>query len=140
MELVLRDAALNYQLNPLLSRMCENDVSSQCISSLRIWNLHILIKKYFIPCILQIRHLCGTKSEQESEGYAQGAVEECLKDALRNGQIIDKACRIEILSLIDEGHVDIHVDPLLYKACALDLRKFCSDTEQGAGRRKFLLC
>ncbi|XP_034236975.1 Golgi apparatus protein 1 [Thrips palmi] len=106
MELVLRDAALNYQLNPLLSRMCEND----------------------------IKQLCGTKSEQESEGYAQGAVEECLKDALRNGQIIDKACRIEILSLIDEGHVDIHVDPLLYKACALDLRKFCSDTEQGAGR------
>lgn len=106
MELVLREAALNYQLNPLLSRMCEND----------------------------IRNLCGSKSEQEAEGYAQGAVEECLKESLRNGLINDKACRVEIVALIDEGHADIHVDPLLYKACSIDLRKFCPEMQEGSGR------
>lgn len=84
----------------------------------------------------QIKHLCGPKSEQEAEGYSQGAVEECLKEALRAGQVMDAACRIEIVALIDEGHADIHVDPLLYKACATDLRKFCSDMQQGAGRCK----
>lgn len=106
MELVLREAALNYQLNPLLSRMCESEIKS----------------------------LCGTKSEQEAEGYSQGAVEECLKESLRNGKISSAACRIEIVALIDEGQADIHVDPLLYKACAIDLHKFCPDTQQGSGR------
>lgn len=47
---------------------------------------------------------------------------------------MEKPCRIEILALIDEGHADIHVDPLLYKACAIDLRKFCTDMQQGSGR------
>ena len=46
-------------------------------------------------------------------------------------------CRMQVADLIEEARADIHVDPLLQTACALDVNKYCSDIPQGAGRREF---
>lgn len=43
-------------------------------------------------------------------------------------------CKLEIADLIEQARADINVDPLLQKACAIDVSKYCSDIPQGAGR------
>lgn len=45
-------------------------------------------------------------------------------------------CAREVVQIIEETEVDIEADPLLERACALDLLKYCKDLEHGAGRRK----
>nr|XP_018901121.1 PREDICTED: Golgi apparatus protein 1 [Bemisia tabaci] len=99
---ILKEAALNYKLNPLLQHLCTDEIKS----------------------------LCGGKDDDQ-EG---GSVEECLKVALQNGQLVNRACRLEVAGLIEETRVDIHVDPLLHRACASDLNVHCSDTPPGGGR------
>lgn len=47
-----------------------------------------------------------------------------------------EACRIQVAEMIEEAKADINVDPLLQKACAVDVSKYC-DIPQGSGRRKF---
>lgn len=63
-------------------------------------------------------------------------VEECLKNALLNHKIVSAECAHEVAQIIEEAEVDIEADPLLERACALDLLKYCKDLEHGAGRRK----
>lgn len=48
-------------------------------------------------------------------------------------------CRVQVADLIEESRADINVDPLLTEACAVDLKKYCSDVPQGAGRRELKL-
>lgn len=65
-----------------------------------------------------------------------GAVEECLKMEFNAGnKDMKEECRMEIADLIEQTRADINVDPLLQKACAVDVSKYCSDVPQGAGRR-----
>lgn len=45
-------------------------------------------------------------------------------------------CRMQVADLVEEARADINVDPLLQKACAIDVNKYCSHVAQGAGRRK----
>lgn len=56
--------------------------------------------------------------------------------ALIDGRITNRACKLEVAGLIEEAKADIHVDPLLHKACVLDIQKYCVDVPQGAGRSK----
>lgn len=103
---ILKEAALNYKLNPLLKSLC----------------------------LTEIQGLCEIEEDEEMESKS-GAVEECLKKALVAGKIRDRACRLEVAGLIEEGKADIHVDPLLHKACSVDLSKYCSDVEPGNSRQ-----
>lgn len=66
-------------------------------------------------------------------------MEECLKQAMSHGLIESRACRLEVAGLIEESKADINVDPLLQRACFLDITKYCDEVPQGAGRRKFLM-
>lgn len=66
-------------------------------------------------------------------------VEECLKNALLNHKIVSAECAHEVAQIIEETEVDIEADPLLERACAMDLLTYCKDLEHGAGRRKFQL-
>ena len=50
-------------------------------------------------------------------------------------KIITKECKIEVATLIQEAKADIHVDPILLKACTVDLLKYCSNIESGNGRQ-----
>uniref|UniRef100_A0A1B6KZZ0 Golgi apparatus protein 1 n=1 Tax=Graphocephala atropunctata TaxID=36148 RepID=A0A1B6KZZ0_9HEMI len=97
---VLREAALDYKLNPLLRSLCEDEINRLC--------------------------------QDRDDG--KGGTEECLKVALLKGHITSRACKLEVAGLIEEARADIHVDPILHKSCSVDLRKYCFDIEQGAGR------
>lgn len=85
-------------------------------------------------CKNEIKVLCARSDEDEDHGE----VEECLKNAFLNRQIITKECKVEVATLIQESKADIHVDPLLQRACTIDLLKYCSQVVSGDGRRKFI--
>lgn len=84
---------------------------------------------------MQIQTLCSTEVQTEERDSA-GRVEECLKVALVDGRIMNRACKLEVAGLIEEAKADIHVDPLLHNACVTDIHKYCIDVPQGAGRSK----
>ena len=44
----------------------------------------------------------------------------------------------EVVRVLAEDKADIHVDPLLYKACSIDVLHVCKDISRGEGRRKLL--
>ncbi|CAK9798296.1 Golgi apparatus protein 1 [Anthophora plagiata] len=98
---ILREAASNYHLNPLLATMCAHEIETIC----------------------------------RADENDLGAVEECLKMEFNAGnRDMKEECRLEIADLIEQRRADINVDPLLQKACAVDVSKYCSDVPQGAGR------
>ncbi|XP_047506857.1 Golgi apparatus protein 1 [Pieris napi] len=102
---VLKEQALNYRLDPLLGKLCKAEIQTICA----------------IP--------------NDSITNSDGQVEECLKNALLNHKIVSAECAREVVQIIEETEVDIEADPLLERACALDLLKYCKDLEHGAGRR-----
>lgn len=109
---ILREQALNYKLDPLLSSMCKNE----------------------------IKVLCSNGGEIDETGENDnGQIEECLKREFLAKRIISIECKIEVATLIQESHADIHVDPILQSACVVDLLKYCSNINSGNGRRKSLL-
>lgn len=63
-------------------------------------------------------------------------MQECLKTALLEHRIVSAECAREVVQIIEETEIDIEADPLLERACALDLLKYCKDLQHGAGRRK----
>lgn len=79
----------------------------------------------------QIKQLCDT----ESDNIGKGEVEECLKEALKNGQITNSLCKQEIVELLQESKADVKADPHLYKNCYKDLARHCSSVAEGNGRR-----
>ncbi|XP_014213335.1 Golgi apparatus protein 1 [Copidosoma floridanum] len=102
MENILREAALNYHLNPLISTMCADEIIQLC---------------------------------SQDETNSPGIIEECLKEKFtQNDNHMKEACRIQVAEMIEEAKADINVDPLLQKACAVDISKFCGMVPQGAGR------
>lgn len=107
---ILQEQAMNYKLNPLLQEMCNKE----------------------------IQVLCKPPSDDDSD-EDHGSVQECLKQAFLNQQIITKECRVEVATLIQESKADIHVDPLLQRACTIDLLKYCSKVVSGDGRREWNL-
>ncbi|XP_063838932.1 Golgi apparatus protein 1 [Ostrinia nubilalis] len=102
---VLKEQALNYRLDPLLGKLCKAEIQTICA----------------VP--------------NDSITNSDGQVEECLKNALLNHKIVSAECAREVVQIIEETEVDIEADPLLERACAFDLLKYCKDLEHGAGRR-----
>ena len=41
----------------------------------------------------------------------------------------------ELVCVLAEDNTDIHTDPILFRACALDLQLYCRDIPRGEGRR-----
>lgn len=87
-------------------------------------------------CRPEIRIICGKSNDDNDE---RGEVEECLKLAFLNNKIISQECKFEVALLIQEAKPDIHVDPLLQRACTVDLLKYCSNVKSGNGRRKYFI-
>jgi Golgi apparatus protein 1 len=42
----------------------------------------------------------------------------------------------EIARTLTESKADVHVDPMLHKACVSDIKRYCYDVPPGEGRRK----
>lgn len=105
---VLHEQALNYKLNPLLQTVCKSEIDI----------------------------LCNSPNEDVEDREDHGQVEECLKMSFVNHKILSNECKYEVALLIQEAKADIHVDPLLQRACMVDLLKYCSNVPSGNGRRK----
>ncbi|XP_076655241.1 Golgi apparatus protein 1 [Halictus rubicundus] len=102
---ILKEAALNYHLNPLLATLCAHEIETIC----------------------------------RADENDPGAVEECLKMEFNSGnRDMKEECRLEIAALIEQRRADINADPLLQRACAIDVSKYCSDIPQGGG--KHIMC
>lgn len=84
-------------------------------------------------CANEIKVLCKPSDESDED---HGEVQECLKQAFLDQRIITKECRLEVATLIQEAKADIQVDPLLQRACTIDLLKYCSKVVSGDGRRE----
>ncbi|ETN58727.1 golgi family apparatus protein 1 [Anopheles darlingi] len=104
---VLHERALNYKLNPLLQSVCHDEIQVLCSAPV---------------------------ADTETTNEDHGAVEECLKQAFTDKKLINRACKVEVSELIQEGKADIYADPLLQRACSVDLLKYCSHIESGSGR------
>ncbi|XP_055546541.1 Golgi apparatus protein 1 isoform X1 [Wyeomyia smithii] len=102
---VLHEQALNYKLNPLLQSVCRDEIQILCSATIE----------------------SGTLEDH-------GKVEECLKQAFIEKKLINRACKLEVVELIQEGKADIYADPMLQRACAVDLLKYCSNVQSGNGR------
>jgi len=62
-------------------------------------------------------------------------INECLKEMFEHKTLTDgEACNKHLAQIIEGTGADIHADPVLHTACAVDLRKFCRDIPQGEGR------
>ncbi|XP_022082269.1 Golgi apparatus protein 1-like isoform X1 [Acanthaster planci] len=85
----------------------------------------------FSGCQDTAKRLCS----EELETPGQGLVAECLKTNLYKGKIISLKCRMQVIRLLQECRTDVHIDTLLYKACALDIKHFCAGIPQGEGRQ-----
>ena len=80
-------------------------------------------------CGEEISRLCGNEQETNNPG----AVEECLKTKF--DQLNLPECQRHVAFLITAAQVDIQADPMLHKACAIDLVKYCKEVPSGDGRR-----
>lgn len=78
----------------------------------------------------QIPILCRDEAAEESAG-GRGAVEECLKLAMEQGRITVIECLEHVAEIVETQRADIHADPVLHQACAIDDTKFCSKQETG---------
>ncbi|OWF45073.1 Golgi apparatus protein 1-like [Mizuhopecten yessoensis] len=114
---VIKDAALNYLEDPVLSKACETVIATVCADE----------------------HNKAMQSENRvvvtEDG--KGAVIECLKKnikSIRNGKN-GLSCAKEIARTIQEAHIDVGVDPLLHTACQQDLSKHCGHINPGNGRQ-----
>ncbi|XP_033124671.1 Golgi apparatus protein 1-like [Anneissia japonica] len=99
---IMKDAAMDFRMDPLLARVCRNTAKTLCI--------------------------------EEFDDPGSGRIEECLKVKLQHNKISDKDCKMQVIRLLAEAHADVQVDPLLHKACALDIKHYCVDIPQGEGR------
>lgn len=71
----------------------------------------------------------------ESDDDEKGKVVECLKNLMKQHKLKDSKCSVEVARLVADGKADIHVDPNLYMACQLDLKKLCFNIVPGEGRQ-----
>ncbi|KZS17605.1 Golgi apparatus protein 1 [Daphnia magna] len=81
-------------------------------------------------CDKEIQIHCGP---EEPENTRQGQVEECLKRKFDTLTSVE--CRRHVALLITAVQIDIQADPMLHRACAIDLVTFCKDVPPGDGRR-----
>ncbi|XP_041454489.1 Golgi apparatus protein 1-like isoform X2 [Lytechinus variegatus] len=109
-----------------LSPACEQHISGLLKEGAEDYRLDRNLVKY---CSTTIKEKCS----EEMDNPGTGRVEECLKAHL--GEIKDGKCQQQVVGLFREGLADIHVDPLLYKACALDIKHYCSGIPQGQGQQ-----
>lgn len=84
----------------------------------------ILINK----CKDDMLNLCNSVPMRDSE---KGEMEECLKQQLDKGKIVNEECKIHVAQIMQMEQADIHADPLLYASCKIDDRKFCVDHLRG---------
>lgn len=105
---VILESELDVQSDPMLFKACKNTIEKHCSNAVITY---------------------GGGSEN---------VLECLKTDLRQGAIREPECARQISRRLQESLVDIHLDPVLYEACATDVHSFCNDVP--AGQSRLIIC
>lgn len=113
-----------------LTPLCEERMTEVLHEQALNYKLNPLLQTVCKP---EIQIICKPGDDVDE----RGEVEECLKMAFLNGRIISQECKFEVALLIQEAKADIHVDPLLQRACTVDLLKYCTSVKSGNGRRKY---
>lgn len=113
-----------------LTKQCEQQMTEVLHEQALNYKLNPLLQSV---CKSEIEIICKPNDESEEHGE----VEECLKNAFLKHQIMSRECKFEVAVLIQEAKADIHVDPLLQRACTVDLLKYCSNVASGNGRCKY---
>lgn len=113
-----------------LSNTCEQEITNILREQASDLQLNPLLRAV---CHNELDTICRIEEDDDF-----GNAEECLKAALLNKQIPTRTCQVEVANLIQESEADIQVDPKLQQACSVDLLKFCSNVQQGNGRRMYL--
>ena len=60
-------------------------------------------------------------------------VGECLRVKLSDGVDLGDACARRVARIVEDVNVDVHTDPQLSAACALDLQRHCAHVPAGNG-------
>ncbi|KAF5398188.1 Cysteine rich repeat-containing domain protein [Paragonimus heterotremus] len=97
-------------LDPVLARACKADLMRNC------------------------GHQLNASTDIAVDRMDQ-SVRECLQTSLKNNMIYEEKCIDEIVQLIEEVKSDLHVDPVLHRACALEVQQICGEIEPGQGRQ-----
>lgn len=122
LTVIMEQQALHYQLDPVLVNLCDKEVYFYIVSN----------ENLVSPLLFQIQIHCGP---EEPENTRQGQVEECLKRKFDTLTSVE--CRRHVALLITAVQIDIQADPMLHRACAIDLVTFCKDVPPGDGRSTF---
>ncbi|ELT94856.1 hypothetical protein CAPTEDRAFT_177499 [Capitella teleta] len=102
---LIKEMALDYKQDVALANDCKEEINTLCLHD---------------------------KASDDEDG---GQVEECLKDKLKQQAITNKDCVRQIVRVLYEDRVDVQVDPVLHKACSLDIKHYCHEVHRGAGRQ-----
>ncbi|XP_074644298.1 Golgi apparatus protein 1-like isoform X2 [Tubulanus polymorphus] len=103
---IIMESSLHYKQDPVLAKACREEILTMCPDKL---------------------------SDGDESRY--GGVEECLKNKFKQHKIKKRVCQDEVMRLLSESKVDIHIDALLFKACSLDVQHLCHDVLPGEGRQ-----
>ncbi|XP_033338391.1 Golgi apparatus protein 1 [Megalopta genalis] len=126
---VIRCLKIKFREAKLQTR-CEHQITNILKEEALNYHLNPLLATL---CAHEIETICRADENDP------GAVEECLKIEFNSGnRDMKEECRLEIAALIEQRRADINVDPLLQKACAIDVSKYCSAIPQGGG--KHIMC
>ncbi|TGZ70022.1 hypothetical protein CRM22_003404 [Opisthorchis felineus] len=99
-----------HHLDPVLAGTCKTDILKNC------------------PHRLQTR-------DKEDEEDMDDNVRECLLESLKKDKLQSTECRREVVLMIREAQSDLHIDPLLHEACAVEVQQICGEIEPGHGRQ-----
>ncbi|KAG5448403.1 glycogenin glucosyltransferase glg1 [Clonorchis sinensis] len=99
-----------HHLDPVLAGTCKTDILKNC------------------PHKLQTR-------DKEDQEDMDDNVRECLLESLKKDKLQSAECRREVVLMIREAQSDLHIDPLLHEACAVEVQQICGEIEPGRGRQ-----
>jgi len=109
----IRDAAQDYRANAIILQECSKSIG-----------------------VCEKKIASATDKPDKRTSLYGSKIEECLKDLFKKAEIVDgEHCSAAIATLIEATHLDIQADPLLNRACALDVSKFCRDVPHGSGQQ-----
>lgn len=124
------DCLIENKNNPLVKSNppCRSSIEHFQIISLKDFKFTY---KFKIACKVHAMRLCSNRAGSRSEVVA------CLSEHILNATVqkmrssIPKDCRQQLKSQIFQQREKINFDPVLEKACAMDIKKFCQHISSG---------
>lgn len=129
------DCLIENKNHPLVKANSNCRASIEHFQLISIKNFH-LTYKFKVACKPHIMRFCGNRTRTTSE------VVSCLSEQILNATIqkvktsIPKDCRQQLKSQIFQQREKITLDPILKKACAKDIKKFCENIRVGNAQVK----